>query len=267
MDVALAFVDAGTKSMLTPEVPSLSRSMRSMRSLSCSLAIACGCAVLASGCGASKPIAPSGPAEGRSKAAGSADARDDEEVPPATKAAVAGVPSEAMVVPIDATGVIPLELLITAPGNAKDYPKRTVSDKACITSVDLSGDGAKDYDALVAACGAPTGLKEYVRHVTGRLDAQHPRDTFRLKMIAGMCYRMFAVGDESVSNIDVRVQHTDGSLVSIDDSKQAVAIIDPDQTWCKKHDRDFDIIIETKSPGRFSFGVWARPAGAGSGGD
>lgn len=187
---------------------------------------------------------------------------DDEGVSPSTKAAVAAAQSStASLAKPNADGTITLEPLMSAPdpSAAASFPKQTASDAECFKSVGLTGKSSADYDALIAACGAPTGCKEFVRHVVGKLDDAHHRDTYVLKMLGGYCYRFFAVGDETLGNVDIRVERPDGALVSIDQSKQSIAILDPDATWCKTHDREFHVVVEAKGAGGYALGIWARP--------
>ena len=95
-----------------------------------------------------------------------------------------------------------------------------------------------------------------------RVDASsHAQDTYSFRMLGGYCYRFFVVGDPGLDVIDVRVHRPNGALLSMVETKQGVAILDPKEPWCKKHDRDFQVVIEARSgsKGGYSFGIWARP--------
>jgi hypothetical protein len=200
-------------------------------------------------------------ASGAASAAPSASEEDDE-TSPSVKAAVAAASSSAPSPSATPGAAIALENLLgkAAPGASKDFPKATTTDKDCVGAINLSGKSDKDYDAVISKCGAPTGLKEFTRKVTGKLDASHKRDTYSFSMLGGYCYRFFAVGDATIANLDVRIQRPGGALVSMDQSSQPVAIIDPDRTWCKTHDRQFSLVVETTSgSGSYAFGIWARP--------
>ena len=226
------------------------------------------------GCGGSKPAAPTTPtpsdaadagAGGGGASTGSSDAgstaaaepeEDKDEVSASSKAAAAAAKPSAA--PAPAGG--PLDGLFDKTAKKADFPKKTANDKDCLREAQLSGKAAKDYDAIMAKCGGPTGMKEYTKKVTGTFDAKHPRDVYRVKMLGGFCYRFWAVGDQAVGNLDIRVQTPKGALVSIDQSSQAVAMLDPDEPWCKSHDREFDFVVETQGgKGAYVFGVWARP--------
>jgi hypothetical protein len=202
-------------------------------------------------CGGGKEAtSPSGPATAGTgeKAASHAD----DEVPPASKAAAAAGTAVALT---NTDGSMMLEPVATA-----SYPKGTVKDADCSKGIGYTGTASKDYAELTSKCGAPTGLTEYVKTVTGKFDGSHLRDVYTFKMKGGFCYRFFAVADDSVTGLDVRVQRPEGGLVSMASSKAFVTIMDPDRVWCKTHDREFRLVVETTGgKGNYSFGVWARP--------
>ncbi|MGZ3418800.1 MAG: hypothetical protein ACXWUG_22080 [Polyangiales bacterium] len=205
---------------------------------------------------ASAPPAPAAPAAKEGSPAATTPAPDDDEVHPDTKAAVASSKAS----PTTADGNLLLENLLKPGAPLADFPKATVKDADCSKGIGYTGNAAKDYVELTSKCGAPTGLKEYAKTVSGKLDSKHPRDTYVFKMAGGFCYRFFAVADDTISNLDIRVQRPEGALVSIAASKNFVAIMDPDRVWCKTHDRDFRLVVETSAgQGNYKFGVWARP--------
>ncbi len=145
------------------------------------------------------------------------------------------------------------------------FPKRTVGDKECWQGTALEGDAQKDFDALIKKCGAPTGLAEYVHPVMGKLHHEHDkRDTYKLKLAGGMCYRYFAVADAGVKDLDILVTKPNGALVADDKTSHPVAIIEFDKSWCMDEDTEYDFHIEVDGvgTGHYVFGVWAKPKGA-----
>jgi len=221
--------------------------------------LAIGIVLLSISCGGSKtqPTTPEGTST-TTKSSASAASDDDDELSPETKAAVAAASASPPVTAAD--GSIVLELLLKPGASASEFPKATAKDADCNKGLGFAGESKKDYDMLLGKCGGPTGLKEYVKTVTGKLDAKHLRDVYTFKMVGGYCYRFFAVADDTVSNLDIRVQRPEGALVSIAASKNFVAIMNPDRVWCKTHDREFRLVVETSAgKGNYTFGVWARP--------
>lgn len=161
-------------------------------------------------------------------------------------------------VTVNADGILPLENLQLTAGS---FPSGSNNDAACTSGVGLTGKYEKDYEAVSAACGTGTGMKEFVRRASGLLNAEHKRDTYAFKMLGGYCYRFFVVGEPTLSQMNVYVNRPNGSLLSLISTKQSVALLDPKEPWCKKHDREFHIVVEAKggAAGQYTFGIWARP--------
>jgi hypothetical protein len=148
------------------------------------------------------------------------------------------------------------------------FPKATDSEKDCWRSVHLAGDAHKDFDSLVASCGAPTGAAEYVKPATGKLHSvKDKRDTFNVKVAGGLCYRFFGVSDGTIKNLDILILRGQADLVGQDKVDGPVAIIDSDKAWCFDSSSDFQFRVEINGSGEghYVFGAWARPLGSAGG--
>ena len=215
------------------------------------LMVLLGCA----GSNAAPTTSPTKPASSTECATANGD--DDDEVTPPMKATVASAPAAPVVA---ADGSFVLENILKKETPAADFPKPTTTDAVCNKGLGFTGTSSKDYPELMSKCGAPTGLKEFVKTVTGKLDEQKPRDIYTFKMLGGFCYRFFAVADDTVQGIKIRVQRPEGAVLSMAASKSFVTIMNPDGPWCKTKDREFRLVVETNGgKGNYSFGVWARP--------
>jgi hypothetical protein len=142
------------------------------------------------------------------------------------------------------------------------FPKATTGDHECWQTVALSGDAKKDYQALVGQCGAATGCSEYTKPSVGKLHhVKDKRDTFVVRVQAGLCYRFFGVADASIPDLDILIMRANGDLVGEDRTRGPVAIIDSDKAWCMDRDDDlkFHVQIDGQGTGNYVFGVWARP--------
>ena len=187
-----------------------------------------------------------------------ADSHHDD-VPEASKPTDAQKSSSPAPLP---AGINPLQLLMPNPsaGLPTDFPKSVVTDKECHKTVGLIGKQDVDFTSLAKACGTDTGMKEYVKHISGKFDGNHHQDTFLMNMAGGYCYRFFAVGEPNMGKLAIRVHRPNGALLSIAESKQAIVLMDPNEPWCKRHDRDFHIVVASESgQGAYTFGIWARP--------
>jgi hypothetical protein len=106
-------------------------------------------------------------------------------------------------------------------------------------------------------------MLEYTKPGEGRLHITHDkRDEFTLKVQKGMCYRYFAVADDGIKDIDIIVLKK-GALLAMDKTEQSVAVIDTEKLWCVDEDMDlqFNIEIDGRGAGGYTFGVWTRPKG------
>src|SRR5580704_1922461 len=112
------------------------------------------------------------------------------------------------------------------------FPKATADEHACWQTVGVTGDAGKDFHALVASCGTPTGSVEYASPAAGKLHhVRDKRDTFNLKIQGGLCYRFFGVADGTIKDLDILIERK-GDLVGDDKTNGPVAIIDSDKPWC-----------------------------------
>lgn len=202
--------------------------------------------------GTTPPSAPSAPA-----LASSASEAEDDPVPVDLQGVPAAHP------PPDEKGVIGLQVLLPIPDPAPPpgFPAATTTDRECAKSIGLLGQLDKDFPALTSACGAGTGMKEYVKAVSGKIDNGHKRDSFQVKLAGGYCYRFFAAADGTISKLGFRVHRANGALHSVILGKQPVLIYRPTEPWCRRRDREFQLIVETLDggEGRYAFGIWARP--------
>jgi hypothetical protein len=162
--------------------------------------------------------------------------------------------------PNEKEGSIDLQALVDKASKPK-FPKQTVGDRECLNELAFTGHHAADYATLVAKCGTPTGMLEYTKPAEGRLHAQHDkRDEFKLKVQKGMCYRYFAVADDGIKDIDIIVLKK-GALMAMDKTEHPIAVIDTEKLWCVDDDMElqFNIEIDGRGAGGYTFGVWARP--------
>jgi len=144
---------------------------------------------------------------------------------------------------------------------SKGFPKQTVGYKDCWATLSISGQYDKDFDLLVKSCGDNTGMLAYVEPAVAELGPKDKRDTFTVKMLGGMCYRIFAVGEASLGDTDIRVQKTGGALVAVDETTHPISIIESDKPWCMDEDQSLNFILEVDGPGqgKYKFGIFAKP--------
>jgi hypothetical protein len=149
---------------------------------------------------------------------------------------------------------------IVSTNDRLSFPAEKVGERECWQTLSLSGDALTDFRSLVEHCGTPTGSIEYTKPVVGRLHHRYDRrDTFKIAIRKGLCYRFFGVGDGTIPDLDIIIER-DGSLVGSDKTQGPVAIIDSDEAWCMDRDGQlsFHVQVHGEGQGRYVFGAWAR---------
>jgi hypothetical protein len=216
--------------------------------------------VLLTACGAAKPP-PDAPAPTHSPTAAAPSSPPP--VAAASASAAASPPTEpAWSDPDEKPDGFVLTTLFDKKKPRASFPKKSAGDADCFTTVSPTGKHAQDYVALAAACGAPTGLLEYVAPVEGKLHNVHdPVDIYKISLLGGFCYRYFAVADAGIADLDLLIEKPGGALVGDDKTNSPIAIIDGDKPWCIAEDQTLEFHVKVDGPGSggYSFGVWARP--------
>jgi hypothetical protein len=154
----------------------------------------------------------------------------------------------------------PIPMQVTFPAKPK-YPKATAKESDCWQAVALTGKHAADFVALVDKCGAPTSAVEYVKPLEGKLHhVKDVSDDYKIKTKGSLCYRFFAVADETIHDIDIVISR-DGVIIATDPQHSSVAIIDGTKAWCQDADAELDFRIKITGAGKggYTFGAWARP--------
>ncbi len=163
--------------------------------------------------------------------------------------------------PNESAVAIDMPVLVKKGTPKSAYPKATVKDGDCYKTVGFSGQHDKDYAALIEKCGTPTGMLEYVKPATGKLHSvKDAVDSFTMVMSKGSCYRLFAVGDQTIHDIDVVILRN-GAILGSGAMTQPVEIIQGSAPFCPEDDGNysFDVKVKGDGKGAYTFGVWVRP--------
>ena len=109
------------------------------------------------------------------------------------------------------------------------FPSPSAGNLGCSGQAISTGDHARDYESLAAACGAPTGLREYTKPFTAKLHYVHDqRDEYRV-IFGGFCFRVLAASDSTVFDLGVRLLGPEWRLIAADAtaSPPAIAGVEP----------------------------------------
>ena len=163
--------------------------------------------------------------------------------------------------PNESAAAIVMQPEVTKATPKSTFPKAKTSDGDCWKTVSFTGQHDKDWQPLIDKCGTPTGMVEYVKPQNGKLHhIKDAVDSFTAPMSKGMCYRVFAVADQSIHDIDIVILRN-GAILGTDDMHQPVAIIQGSAPFCPEDDANysFDVKVKGEGKGAYTFGIWTRP--------
>jgi hypothetical protein len=121
-----------------------------------------------------------------------------------------------------------------------------------------SGDPTKDVTRLGLLCGPENGMRRMAeRSFTGAVAEGGATVSSSLPAKRGECYRIFAVAEPSVGDLDVAVQSSRGTAVAADHGEDAWPIVQPDRPFCPFEDDTFTLVVSARrGNGRFAAEVW-----------
>jgi hypothetical protein len=73
----------------------------------------------------------------------------------------------------------------------------------------------------------------------------------------GECYRVFAVAEPAVADLDITVHTSRGTRIAADDGEDSWPIVQPDRPFCPLEDDRYTIEVSAKrGSGKFAAEVW-----------
>jgi hypothetical protein len=127
----------------------------------------------------------------------------------------------------------------------------------CYKDFQPTADPVSDLDRLGFTCGAPRGYQAVAPVHVGSQKAEDPAERLVFRAHKGRCYRLFAVGDSTVRDLDVAILAPDGRLVAADLSKDAWSVVPPRGPWCPDEEGPFAVDVSVADgQGTFALGVW-----------
>jgi len=81
-----------------------------------------------------------------------------------------------------------------------------------------------------------------------------------LEMKSGSCYRVFAIGDPEIEDLDVSVISARGITIASDPGAARVVVLQPDRPLCSTADASATVRVSAKKGrGRFALEIYAMP--------
>jgi hypothetical protein len=133
----------------------------------------------------------------------------------------------------------------------------------CYGGFHPSGEPLKDVTRLSLLCGPENGMKRLSREpLTGTVSAGGPPVSETFEAYRGACYRVFAVAEASVADLDVVVRSSRGSAIAADHGEDSWPIVQPDRPFCALEDDHYTVEVTAKrGSGRFAAEVWMLRGG------
>ena len=129
-----------------------------------------------------------------------------------------------------------------------------------------SGDPLKDVTRLSLLCGPENGMKRLsTRALEGTVSAGGAPLGEAFEAHRGDCFRIFAVAERSVADLDIVVRSSREAPIAADHGEGAwpVAIVQPDRPFCALEDDRYTFEVSAKKgSGRFAAEVWVLRAPA-----
>lgn len=123
-----------------------------------------------------------------------------------------------------------------------------------------SGEPKKDVTRLGLLCGPTNGMRKEGELFEGALVEGGAPIEQKVEAKRGACYRIFAVGEPSIHDLDVTLRSSRGSAIAADHGQDAWPIVHPDRPICALEDDRWTVEVRAmRGQGRFAAEVWRLP--------
>ena len=128
----------------------------------------------------------------------------------------------------------------------------------CYGNFRPSGDPVKDVTRLALLCGPENGMVRVSKApMEGTVAEGQPPAALPLQAARGECYRIFAVAQPSVADLDVVVRSSRGAPIAADHGEDRWPVVQPDRPFCALEDDALTVeVMGRKGGGRFAAEVW-----------
>ncbi len=161
--------------------------------------------------------------------------------------------------PANAEAPQPVARLETAPEVTADEPGKTAWE-TCYSSFAPTGDAEADLGRLVRDCGTTGGMRAITKVKVGSQSAQDPVDRYAFQVpAADKCYRVYAVGDSTVKDLDLLLRGPAGTSMVADITHDSWPVLPPREPVCFPEPGLYMLEVSVyKGAGRYALQVWGR---------
>jgi hypothetical protein len=128
----------------------------------------------------------------------------------------------------------------------------------CYGNFRPSGQPVKDVTRLSLLCGPENGMRRMSpTTLEGSVSEGSAPASSTFSGKRGECYRVFAVAEPSVADLDVTIESSRGAAIAADHGEDAWPIVQPDRPFCPLEDDTLTLRISARrGAGRFAAEVW-----------
>lgn len=120
-----------------------------------------------------------------------------------------------------------------------------------------TGEPERDLHRLTLMCGPVNGMSPHGDLLRGEVGGGEPA-AFSFEARDGHCYRIFAVAEAAVVDLNVAVLGSRGSRVAGDHGRDRWLIVHPDRPFCSFGDEPFTVEVTSgEGKGRFVGQIWS----------
>jgi len=147
----------------------------------------------------------------------------------------------------------------SAPVVSSDEPEKTPWE-TCYSSFAPTGDAEGDLARLVRDCGTTGGMRAVTKVKLGTQSSEDPVDRFAFQVPApDKCYRVYAVGDSSIKDLDLLLRGPKGTSMIADITHDSWPVLPPREPVCFSEPGLYMLEVSVyRGAGRYALQVWGR---------
>jgi hypothetical protein len=127
--------------------------------------------------------------------------------------------------------------------------------ETCLAGLVAERDPVRDVTRLVTVCGPSTGMTPVDSNLREGALADGAPVVLELPLQRGRCYRIFAVADAGISELDLEVKTSRGTLVAQDHMTGRIAVAQPDRPFCTEANETASLTVKGVGAGAFALDV------------
>ncbi len=131
----------------------------------------------------------------------------------------------------------------------------------CLAGFSPSAEPVRDVTRLSLVCGPENGMRRVLEvPFEGALSEGGAALEIPLELKRGSCYRVFAVADPAIEDLDVSLSSARGVVIASDPGVGRVVVLQPDRPLCSTADDAATLrVLAKKGRGRFALEIYAMP--------